>query len=139
MFGYHVHYGDATRLDVLRIAGAGKAKVLVVAVDDPQQSLRIVDMAHEHFPHLELVVRARDVTHWNQLRDRGVMRVEREVFESSLRSGRAVLELLGAAPDQAREDARRFRRHNLALFEKMHPHYRDRNKLIAVVKAGRLQ
>lgn len=137
MFGYKVHYGDATRLDLLRIAGAGHAKVLVVAVDDKEQCLRIVDTAREHFPHLELVVRARDVPHWNALRDRGVMHVERELFESSLRSGRKVLELLGAAPYEARQQAMRFRRHNLALFEKLHPHYQDRAKLIAVVKEGR--
>lgn len=138
-FGYTVHYGDATRLDLLRTAGAQAARVLVVAVDDKEQSLRIVDLAREHFPHLELVARARDVTHWNQLRDRGVMRVERELFESSLRSGRTVLELLGAPPHEARSQAMRFRRHNLALFERMHPHYKDRRRLIAVVKEGRQQ
>ncbi|MCG2591734.1 glutathione-regulated potassium-efflux system protein KefC [Ramlibacter sp. XY19] len=138
-FGYQVHYGDATRLDLLRTAGAEKAKVLVVAVDDKEQSLRIVDLAREHFPHLELVARARDVTHWNELRAREVTRVERELFESSLRSGRTVLELLGLQPHEARRQAMRFRRHNLALFEKMYPHFRDRAKLIAVVKEGRQQ
>ena len=138
-FGYKVHYGDATRLDLLRTAGAEKARVLVVAVDDKEQSLRIVDLAREHFPHLELVARARDVTHWNALRDRGVDRVEREVFESSLRSGRTVLELLGMDAHAARRQAMRFRRHNIALFEKMYPHHRDRARMIAVVKEGRQQ
>jgi glutathione-regulated potassium-efflux system ancillary protein KefC len=138
-FGYQVHYGDATRLDLLRTAGAASARVLVVAVDDTDQCLRIVDLAREHFPHLELVVRARDVTHWNALRDRGVLRVEREVFESSLRSGRTVLEVLGQTPYEARRQAMRFRRHNLALFEKMYPHHGDRARMIAVVKQGRRQ
>jgi len=138
-YGYKVFYGDATRLDLLRTAGAQTASVLLVAVDDVDQSLAIVDLARENFPHLELVARARDVTHWNMLRDRGVMRVERELFESSLRSGRTVLELLGLAPYEARRQAMRFRRHNLALFEQMYPHYRDRAKLIAVVKRGRRQ
>jgi len=138
-FGYQVHYGDASRLDLLRTAGAGHARVLVVAVDDEEQSLRIVALAQEHFPQLELVARARDVTHWNRLRDQGVTRVEREVFESSLRSGRTVLEVLGQTPHEARQHAMRFRRHNMELFEKMHPHYRDRQRLIAVVKQGRLQ
>ena len=113
-FGYKVFYGDATRLDLLRTAGAATAKVLVIAVDDTAQSLKIVDLAREHFPQLELVARARDVTHWNELRDRGVMRVERELFESSLRSGRTVLEVLGFTPHEARAQAMRFRRHNLA-------------------------
>jgi glutathione-regulated potassium-efflux system ancillary protein KefC len=138
-FGSEVFYGDATRLDLLRTAGAAQARVLVVAVDDVQQSLAIVDLAREHFPHLELVVRARDVTHWNQLRDRGVMLVQRELFESSLRSARTVLEVLGFGPHEARRQALRFRRHNIRLFEEMYPHYKDRAKLIAVVRQGRRQ
>jgi glutathione-regulated potassium-efflux system ancillary protein KefC len=138
-FGYKVFYGDATRLDLLRTAGAPTAKVLVVAVDDREQSLAIVDLARAHFPQLELVARARDVTHWNELRDRGVMRVERELFESSLRSARTVLEILGLTPHEARAQSMRFRRHNLQLFEQMYPHHKDRAKVIAVVKQGRRQ
>jgi glutathione-regulated potassium-efflux system ancillary protein KefC len=138
-FGYRVFYGDATRLDLLRTAGAGKAKILVVAVDDVEQSLAIVDLVHEHFPQLQIVARARDVTHWNKLRERGVMLVQRELFESSLLSARSVLELLGHESHQVHQTIARFRQHNLELFEKMHPHFRDRNKLIAVAKEGRLQ
>jgi glutathione-regulated potassium-efflux system ancillary protein KefC len=138
-FGYRVHYGDATRLDLMRLAGAATAKVLVVAVDDKEQSLKIVDLVREHFPQLQIVARAHDVTHWHELRERGVTLVQRELFESSLRSARSVLELLGDTPEQARSVAWRFRRHNLELFEQMHPHFRDRNKLIAVVKQGRQQ
>ncbi|WPC65421.1 glutathione-regulated potassium-efflux system protein KefC [Rhodoferax ferrireducens] len=138
-FGYRVFYGDATRLDLLRTAGAGTARILVVAVDDVAQSLKIVDLAQAHFAQLEIVARARDVTHWNKLRDRKVMLVERELFESSLRSARSVLELLGFEPHAARLSTMRFRRHNLELFEKLHPHYQDSAKLIAVVKQGRQQ
>ena len=138
-FGYRVFYGDATRLDLLRIAGAQTAGVLVIAVDDIEQSLKIVSVAKEHFPHLQLVARARDVTHWNRLRDMGVQLVEREMFESSLRSARSVLELLGHPPHEARKTAMRFRRHNLALFEKLYPHHNDRAKVIDVVKKGRQQ
>lgn len=138
-FGYRVHYGDATRLDLLRIAGAASARVLVVAVDDKEQSLKIVDLVRENFPALQIVARARDVTHWHELRERGVQLVQRELFESSLRSARSVLELLGHTQEQARQFAWRFRQHNLELFEKMHPHYKDRSKLIAVVRQGRQQ
>jgi glutathione-regulated potassium-efflux system ancillary protein KefC len=138
-FGYRVFYGDATRLDLLRTAGAATARILVLSVDDMEQSLKIVDLAREHFPQMEIVARARDVTHWNALRDRGVMRVEREVFESSLRSARTVLELLGQPPHEARQAAMRFRRHNLELFERMYPHRKDRTKVIAVATQGRLQ
>ena len=138
-FGYRVFYGDASRLDLLRTAGAGSAKILVLAVDDVEQSLKIVDMVNEHFPHLQIVARARDVTHWNGLRDRGVTRVERELFESSLRSARTVLELLGQPPHEARQAAMRFRQHNIELFERMYPHRKDRSKVIAVAVQGRLQ
>ena len=138
-FGFRVFYGDATRLDLLRTAGAASAKIVVVAVDDVEQSLSIVDLVKEHFPQLQIVARARDVTHWNALRDRGVMRVERELFESSLRSARGVLELLGYPPHEARRGAMRFRQHNLELFEQMYPHRKDRSRLIAVAKQGRLQ
>jgi glutathione-regulated potassium-efflux system ancillary protein KefC len=138
-FGYRVFYGDASRLDLLRTAGAAKAKILVLAVDDVDQSLEIVDLAKAHFPQLEIVARARDVTHWNKLRDKGVTLVQRELFESSLRSAQSVLELLGQTPDAASQTAQRFRQHNLELFEKLHPHYRDQAKLIAVVKEGRAQ
>ena len=138
-FGFRVFYGDATRLDLLRTAGAATAAIVVVAVDEVGQSLKIVDLVKEHFPHLQIVARARDVTHWNALRDRGVMRVERELFESSLRSARGVLELLGRAPEDAKQSALRFRQHNLDLFEKLYPHHKDRAKVIATVKKGRAQ
>ena len=85
-FGYRVFYGVASRLDLMRTAGAATAKILVVAVDDVDQSLKIVDLVKEHFPQLQTVASARDVTHWNALRNRGVMRVERELLESSLRT-----------------------------------------------------
>ena len=138
-FGYRVFYGDATRLDLLRTAGAERAKVLVVAVDNVTQSLEIVDLAREHFPHLQIVARARDVTYWNQLRDREVMLVQRELFESSLLSARSVLELIGQPREAAEQVIHRFRQHNLELFEQLHPHYKDSAKLISVVKQGRQQ
>ena len=138
-FGYRVFYGDATRLDLLRTAGAAQAKVLVVAVDDVAQSLALVDLVQAHFPHLELVVRARDITHWNQLRERGIVHMERELFESSLRSAYSVLELLGQTPESAHQTVKRFRQHNQALLEQLHPHYKDSAKLISVIKQGRQQ
>ena len=138
-FGYRVFYGDASRLDLLRTAGAATARVLVVAVDAKEQSLRIVALAKQHFPQLQIVARARDVTHWHELRDAGVDHVQRELFESSLNSARSVLELMGQSREDSHRIAQRFRQHNLDLFEKMHPHYKDRTKLIAVVKQGRQQ
>ncbi|HRK40017.1 MAG TPA: glutathione-regulated potassium-efflux system protein KefC [Burkholderiaceae bacterium] len=138
-FGYQVFYGDASRLDLLRTAGAETAQVLVVAVDDAEQSLAVVDLAREHFPHLKLVARARDVTHWNALRDRGVTELDRELFESSLHTGQRVLQALGLSADEAQAVARRFKQHNTQLLEDMYPHHKDRSKLIAVARQGRQQ
>ena len=138
-FGYRVFYGDATRLDLLRIAGAEHARVLVVAVDDPEQSLKIVTLARKHFPQLQLVARARDLTHWNALRDLGVTLVQRELFESSLESARTVLELMGQSPTLAQEMTRRFREHNITLADRMYPHHKDRAKMVAVAREGRAQ
>ncbi len=138
-FNYRVFYGDATRLDLLRIAGAEQARVLVIAVDDPDQSLKIARLARQHFPHLQIVARARDLTHWNQLRDLGVTQVQRELFESSLQSAHTVLELMGLPTEEATAITQRFRTHNIALANRMYPHHQDRAKFIAVAREGRAQ
>lgn len=138
-FGYRVHYGDATRLALLRSAGAAQARVLVVAVDAPEQSLKIVQLARKHFPHLTVVARARNITHWNQLRDLGVLHIERELFEASLASARSVLQAMGLGADEAQAVAARFRRHNLDLIERMYPHHRNREVVLAIAKQGRQQ
>jgi glutathione-regulated potassium-efflux system ancillary protein KefC len=138
-FGLNVFYGDATRLDLLRMAGAAEARVLVIAIDDMAQSLALVDLVHAHFPQLQLVARARNVQHWYQLHQRGVAQIERETFDSALMSGRGVLEALGFERHQARNLALRFRRHNLEQLAEMAPHFRDESKLIALAKIGRQQ
>jgi glutathione-regulated potassium-efflux system ancillary protein KefC len=138
-FGWRVHYGDATRLDLLRTAGAGTARVLVIAVDDVEQSLAIADLARDHFPHLQVVARARNVTHWYELRQRGVTHIERETLDSALMSARTVLEKMGWEPHHARELALRFRRHTIDQLEQQLPHYKDQARLIAIAKQGRQQ
>jgi glutathione-regulated potassium-efflux system ancillary protein KefC len=138
-FGWPVFYGDATRLDLLRTAGAAQAQVLVLAIDDVEQSLQVATLAREHFPRLEIVARARNVSHYNGLRKLGITRIEREVLDASLMSGRSVLELMGWQPHAARNQALRFRAHSIELIERMLPHLGDEQKLIAVAKQGRQQ
>ncbi|MFZ5550943.1 MAG: glutathione-regulated potassium-efflux system protein KefC [Pseudomonadota bacterium] len=138
-WGWRVYYGDATRLDLLRVAGAGQARVLVVAIDDMAQSLAVVDLAQAHFPQLTLVVRARNAQHWYELHKRGVALIERETFDAALMSGRSVLEALGFEPHQARTLAWRFRRHNIEQLHELAPHRADQARLIAMAKAGRQQ
>ena len=136
-FGWPAFYGDATRLDLLRVAGAETARVIVVAVDDVEQSLAIVDLAREHFPQATLVARARNVTHWYSLHERGVQHIERETLDSALMSGRSVLELMGMEPHTARNAAFRFRQHSVDMLHQMAPHQGDEKKLIAVATQGR--
>jgi glutathione-regulated potassium-efflux system ancillary protein KefC len=116
-FGFRVYYGDATRTDLLEAAGAGRAKLLVDAIDDPELSIRLVESVREAFPDLPIVARARNVGHFRELRARGVQIVERETFESALTLGRRVLEILGVGRYEAKERADIFRRHNLAMLE----------------------
>jgi glutathione-regulated potassium-efflux system ancillary protein KefC len=138
-FGWLTYYGDATRLDLLRVAGAAQAQVLVVAIDDVEQNLALVDLAQEHFPQLAIVARARNARHWTQLYQRGVKFIERETLDSALMSGRSVLELLGVEPHRARTLAQRFRRHSLEQLVAMAPHLGDEKRLISLSKAGRDQ
>jgi glutathione-regulated potassium-efflux system ancillary protein KefC len=138
-FGYRAFYGDATRLDLLRTAGAATAKVLIVAIDSVEQSIEIVDICKQHFPQLQLVVRARNVQHFYELRTKGVTLIQRETFESSLLSAQDVLQVLGHSAADARTSAQRFRDHNLAQIELMWPHHKDEERLISLVKAGRQQ
>jgi glutathione-regulated potassium-efflux system ancillary protein KefC len=135
-FGYKVFYGDATRLDLLHAAGADHARLLVVAIDQVEDSLKLVDLARTHFPHLQMVVRARNVRHWLELAARGVDTAERETFESALRSGRQALEKLGMPPYEARELADTFRRSNLATLQAMRPHFQDQEKLVDLARSG---
>jgi glutathione-regulated potassium-efflux system ancillary protein KefC len=118
-FGFKVYYGDASRMDVLEAAGAAEAKVLVIAVDDVQAINAIVSSAKQHFPHLTLMARAKDVAHMYQLRQLGVEHIERELFEASLRQGRDVLSVLGMGHYEAKELADRFRAANYQLLDKM--------------------
>jgi glutathione-regulated potassium-efflux system ancillary protein KefC len=138
-FDFRIYYGDATRLDLLEAAGAARAKVLVLAIDDPEASLRLADAVLEHFPHLTIVARARNVGHWQKLRSRGVRVVERETFESAVVVGRRALEALGVRPYEARERADVFRRHNLRTLEEILPVWSNEAERVSAAKASREQ
>jgi len=115
------------------------AKLLVVAIDDVPASLRLVDIAREHFPRLEILARARNVGHYFELRSRGVKYIERETFESSLRAGRLALEILGDEPYEAREAADIFRAHNIQTLEALLPHLTDESRRMSMSRAARDQ
>lgn len=124
-FNFRIYYGDATRLDLLHAAGASHAKLLVVAIDEQESSVKLVEIVRENFPQLTIVARARNVGHWQKLRSLGVQIVERETFEAALALGRHALEVLGARPYEAKEQADSFRRHNVGAMEAILPHWQD--------------
>ena len=136
-FGFKVFYGDATRVDLLHAAGAAKARALVLAIDDIEDSLALADAVREHFPDLPVLARARNVTHYYQLMDRGVTVIERETFESALQLGKRVLCQLGYGAYRAREATLKFREHNKATVDAVYPFYKDREQYVSMAKRAR--
>ena len=136
-FGFKVFYGDATRVDLLHAAGAAKARALVLAIDDTEDSLALADAVREHFPDLPILARARNVTHMYELMDRGVTIIERETFESALQLGRRALTLLGYGAYRAREATLKFREHNKASVDAVYPFYKDREQYVSMAKRAR--
>jgi monovalent cation:proton antiporter-2 (CPA2) family protein len=108
--GLKVFYGDASRPDLLAAAGAARAKLLVVAIDDPERTLSIVNSANKHFPELTILARAHGRAHAYELIDAGVDHIYRETLDSSLRVGIDAMRLLGFRSYQAVRAARKFRR-----------------------------
>ena len=110
--GLKVFYGDASREDLLRAAGAAKASLLVLALDSPEKTLELVRLARAHFPHLTILARANDRADAYELLDAGVTHVYRDTLDTSLRMGVDALRLLGVRAYQANRAARMFRRHD---------------------------
>ena len=117
--GRRVNYGDATRLDLLHAAGAGSAKLLVVAIDDRERARELVEIARDNFPQLKILARAWDRRDAYDLSARGAHYVEREMFEGSLSLGRSALRALGMRAHRAHRVAALFRAYDIKQFEKM--------------------
>ncbi|MFC4167246.1 monovalent cation:proton antiporter-2 (CPA2) family protein [Teichococcus aestuarii] len=100
-FGARVHYGDGTRLDVLRAAGAGRARMIVVCTDRPEVTDRVVAVVQEAFPETPCLVRAYDRVHALALMARGIEAPVRETVESALLLGREALLALGLPREEA--------------------------------------
>lgn len=114
-FGARVYYGDATRMDLLHSAGANKARLLIIAIDEHEKALELAREVAKHFPNLTLLARARGRPEAFDFHNAGVEYVYRETFDSSLRMGTAALELLGMRSYRAHRAARAFRRHDEAF------------------------
>ena len=136
-FGWRVHYGDASRLDLLRQAGADKAKLLIVAIDDRDKAHEIVDAAKATFPNLVVIARAFDRRHAYELLDAGADAVERETYEGALNFGRKALLKLGLSERRALKAALIFREHDTALFHRLRPVYGQEEGYIEATRASR--
>jgi glutathione-regulated potassium-efflux system ancillary protein KefC len=124
-FRFKVFYGDACRLDLLRAAGAERAKLLVVAIDEKEGALQLVELVRDNFPHLQIIARAWDLGHVFELLEKGVHVYERETFEGALRLGEEALKQLGFSAWKAKQAAHRFRLHDEETLRELYQHYHE--------------
>ncbi|KGJ15796.1 cation:proton antiporter [Paracoccus panacisoli] len=113
-FGVKGYFGDPTRPEILAAAGLERARILVAALDDQEANLRLVRHARERRPDLVIIARARDRVNVYQLYAARADHIVREMFDSSLRAGRYVLENLGLSQYEANELERIYYRHDRA-------------------------
>jgi glutathione-regulated potassium-efflux system ancillary protein KefC len=135
-FGFKAYYGDATRLDLLESAGAGRAKVLLMAIDDSEAAMAAVKRIRERFPQLQVVARAHGRTDAYEYAELGIPAV-REVFGSALDAAFRMLRALGYEEENARRVVMRFREYDENQLVANARHRDDITKLIALSEQGR--
>ena len=133
-YGNKIYYGDAARVDLLRAAGAAKARLLVVAIDDVEASLRTIEAARHHFPDLEIIARVRNRSHAHRAMALGARTIVRECYLASLDAARRALEALGVPPSDAREYARTFHDHDERVLREQFAVRHDEAAMIAASK-----
>ncbi len=133
-FGSTAYFGDSSRLEMLRAAGAEEAKVLVIALEDVEESITVAEHAQRHFPHLKVLARARNRRHANLLMDRGVEHIVRETFYSSLKLTEMVLREEGLAEQEVQRVVHFFEVQDEKLLIEQHSYYNDEKQLIQTNK-----
>ncbi len=118
-FGNKVYFGDASRVDLLHSAGAAQAKVLIVAIDDPEKTLEIVEIVNKHFPDLKIIARAYDRSTVYELLKHKVHVIKRETFGSALEVGVEALKAMGFHAYQAERAGRIFRKLDEKMLRKL--------------------
>ncbi|CDZ75912.1 K(+)/H(+) antiporter [Legionella massiliensis] len=129
-FGFKGYFGDASRLDLLKNAGADKAKLMIVAVDDPDTCLEIARLAKHEFPQLKIYSRARNRRHAYELDKAGVDYFKRETFDSALSMAQDIMKFLGYSPESMRRKARTFAQHDEASLLKSFEFFEKEPELI---------
>lgn len=136
-YGYKVYYGDATQLELLRSAGAEQAKSIVITSNEPEDTLKIVHLCQQHFPHLAILARARGRFEAHELLQAGVTQFSRETFSSALELGRKTLISLGLHPHQAQRAQLHFRRLDMRMLRELMPIHTDSAQISRVREARR--
>jgi glutathione-regulated potassium-efflux system ancillary protein KefC/glutathione-regulated potassium-efflux system protein KefB len=129
-FGNKIYYGDASRIDVLRAAGSERAKLLVLAIDDVEASVRAAELARRHFPQLRILARVRNRQHAYKMMDLGVDYVVRDTLHSSLDMSRRVLEFTGLAAAEAARRVDVFRAFDQRTLEAQHAFHEDEPRIL---------
>ena len=129
-YGNIVHYGDASKLELLRAAGAGNAKLFVLAIDDIEASMKTAETVRRHFPNLTIIARARNRRHEYHLMDLGIEHIFRETLLSSLAMSEQVLTDLGHEKSVARHITETFRDRDARLVREQHAVQHDEEKLV---------
>jgi len=129
-YGNIVHFGDASRLDILRAAGAEHARIFVLAIDDVTASIRTAEAAQRNFPHLKIVARARNRRHAHGLMDLGIEHIFRETMLSSLTMSKQVLTGLGFDEGEVERMSAKFRAHDTQLLKEQHAIHHSEEKMI---------
>jgi CPA2 family monovalent cation:H+ antiporter-2 len=117
--GFKVYYGDATRLDLLRSAGAENAKLFIAAIDNPEVNQELVRTVRKHFPNLEIMARARNRMDAYELIDLGVKDFYRETLYTSVHMAIDVLKKLGFRSYSATRKGMEFIRYDEIALEKL--------------------
>jgi glutathione-regulated potassium-efflux system protein KefB len=136
-YGYKVYYGDATELELLRASGAEKAKSIVITCDEPADTMTIVHLCQQHFPHLNILARARGRVEAHELLQAGVANFSRETFSSALELGKKALVTLGMHPHSAYRAQQHFRRLDMRMLRELVPQNRGDVAQISRVKEAR--
>jgi voltage-gated potassium channel Kch len=129
-FGYSGYFGDANRLDLLKSAGAANAKILIVAIGNPETNLDIVKLAKNAFPNLTIYARARNRRHAYELHKLGIHYFKRELFDSSLTMTKEVLKGLGYKEEEIEHKAVAFQKHDEESLHKSFAFFEEETSLI---------
>jgi monovalent cation:proton antiporter-2 (CPA2) family protein len=133
-YGNEIYYGDGSRIDLLEAAGAHRARILMLAIDDVEVSVATAALIREQFPSLKVFARARNRQHAYRLMDCGVQVIRRETFLSAADMGREVLQALGVDGRAARALTARFVEHDERALNEHHSLRNDEEKLRSLAR-----